>query len=81
MVTKAEMPPRLREIKDAIVDAIFKRTRSENLEEGNRKQGDFMMNTFKQWDEDLSGALSPREVVTEEAAMAARKEACRSSTE
>ena len=63
LVEKSQLPPNLRDIKDKIIDAIFSKTRGENLEEGSGKQTEYLMNTFKQWDKDMSGELSPREIV------------------
>ena len=63
MIEKAMLPPDLRAIKDKIIDAIFVKTRNEHIMDGGHNQAQFLMNTFKQWDHDMSGILSPRELV------------------
>lgn len=64
MVEKVQLPPNLRTIKDKIIDAIFSKTREAHLQDGDHKQAQFLMNTFKQWDKDMSGILSPGELVS-----------------
>lgn len=63
MVEKVQLPPNLRAVKDKIIDAIFIKTRNQHIMDGGHNQAEFLMNTFKQWDHDMSGILSPRELV------------------
>ncbi|KAJ1452045.1 hypothetical protein M885DRAFT_528074 [Pelagophyceae sp. CCMP2097] len=63
LFVKEQMPPNIRAVKDQIIDAVFAKLRAAKQQEDVSAHTDFVMNTFKQWDSNMSGNLSPREVV------------------
>lgn len=63
LVDKPLLPESLQGIKDKVVDAVIDKARNDKGEDGVADHKDYLMNAFKQWDEDMSGKLDPDEMI------------------
>jgi len=57
----AKMHPAVQRVKDMIVDRLVARRRSQKMDDGQKVNSEFLIQTFKQWDEGMSGFLTPDE--------------------